>query len=44
MTKKSDKEPKKGLGVWGWVGISAIVVGLGVGAVLLYKMSKGKQP
>jgi hypothetical protein len=44
MTKKSETEAKKGLGVWGWVGISAIVVGLGVGAVLLYKMSKGKQP
>ena len=42
MTKKSETELKKGLGVWGWVGISAIVVGLGVGAVLLYKMSKGK--
>ena len=42
MTKKSETETKKGLGVWGWVGISAIVVGLGVGAVLLYKMSKGK--
>ena len=42
MTKKSDKEPKKGLGVWGWVGVSAIIVGLGIGAVLIYKMSKGK--
>lgn len=41
--KKNSAEPKKGLGVWGWVGVSAIVVGLGIGAVLLYKMSKGKQ-
>jgi hypothetical protein len=34
--------PKKGLGVWGWVGISAIVVGLGVAGVLIYKMSASK--
>ena len=40
--KTQQEEPKKGLGVWGWVGISAIVVGLGVGAVLLYKMSSSK--
>ena len=38
--KKDGKEPKKGLGVWGWVGISAIAIGLGVGAVLIYRMSK----
>lgn len=42
MRKKDSKEDKKGLGVWGWVGISAIVVGLGVATVLLMKMSKGK--
>lgn len=40
--KTQQEEPKKGLGVWGWVGISAIVVGLGVATVLLLKMSKGK--
>lgn len=42
MRLKDKKEDKKGLGVWGWVGISAIVVGLGVATVLLLKMSKGK--
>jgi hypothetical protein len=42
MRLKDKEEPKKGLGVWGWVGISAIVVGLGVATVLLLKMSKGK--
>jgi hypothetical protein len=41
--KKDAKVEKKGLGVWGWVGISAIVVGLVVGGVLIYKMSKGKK-
>lgn len=40
MNKKSETEPKKGLGVWGWVGISAIVLGLGLGGYLIYKMSK----
>lgn len=36
-------EEKKGLGVWGWVGISAIVVGLVLGGVLIYKMSKSEK-
>lgn len=40
--KNQEEEPKKGLGVWAWVGISAIVVGLGVATVLIIKMSKGK--
>lgn len=39
INKKGNIE-NKGLGVWGWVGISAIVVGVGIGAVLLYKMSR----
>jgi len=43
MNKKSSLEEKKGLGVWAWVGISAIIVGLAVGGVLIYKMSKGKK-
>jgi hypothetical protein len=44
MRKKDAKaDDKKGLGVWGWVGISAIVVGLGVAGVLLYKMSASKK-
>jgi hypothetical protein len=40
--KAQEEEQKKGLGVWGWVGISAIVVGLTVAGVLLYKMSASK--
>lgn len=44
MRKKAAKaDDKKGLGVWGWVGISAIVVGLGVAGVLIYKMSASKK-
>lgn len=41
--KKSGKDEKKGLGVWGWVGVSAIIVGLGIGVVLIYKMSTSKK-
>jgi hypothetical protein len=41
--KTAKEEPKKGLGVWAWVGISAIVVGLGVATVLLIKMSSSKK-
>lgn len=43
MRLKTQGEPKKGLGVWAWVGISAIVVGLGVATVLLVKMSSSKK-
>lgn len=43
MRLKTQEEPKKGLGVWAWVGISAIVVGLGVATVLLIKMSSSKK-
>jgi len=41
--KTTPAEEQKGLGVWGWVGVSAIVVGLGVGAYLLYSMSTSKK-
>ena len=43
LKKKKSAEEKKGLGVWGWVGISAIVLGLGVGGYLLYNMANSKK-
>jgi hypothetical protein len=43
LNKKKSEQESKGLGVWGWVGVSAIILGLGVGGYLLYQMANAKK-